>query len=305
MFMVMSLHTMVGSFDMPVAKLLSVPSGIAIPLFFMVSGYLLSAKDLNYRYAGKKIWNIIKFVTIFEAPFAIYNLVVGHCNIKGFIALFFLPYLQMGYHWFFWYLGAMIIMYGLMPMFNRILKDKKRAQQVLILLGIVEFVVFFGNVRYGFEPAIIQTFRIWNFLFYFFLGAFFRHIELPKVSWVYVVVAALAYSGVVLIPGFGLGIEHYFSMPFCMLYAAFAFIWLYRVKLKGQYSVFILKKLSSLFLPVYSLHMYAIIFIKSTLGTDYGGSLTPFLNLVCVSVLTIGVSFVLMKFAIMRRVFSI
>lgn len=38
---------------------------IAMPLFFMVSGYLLlSRKELNYSYAIRKICGIIRFVAI-------------------------------------------------------------------------------------------------------------------------------------------------------------------------------------------------------------------------------------------------
>lgn len=39
-------------------------SGIAIPLFFMVSGYLLSAKNLTPKYSVKKIKGILRFVGI-------------------------------------------------------------------------------------------------------------------------------------------------------------------------------------------------------------------------------------------------
>lgn len=48
-----------------VACVLYVTGVIGIPLFFMVNGYLmLNKENLNYRYVVRKVFGILKFVTI-------------------------------------------------------------------------------------------------------------------------------------------------------------------------------------------------------------------------------------------------
>lgn len=39
-------------------------TGVAMPLFFMVSGYLMCNHKGGVRYGWKKIWNILKFTFI-------------------------------------------------------------------------------------------------------------------------------------------------------------------------------------------------------------------------------------------------
>lgn len=56
-------------------------SGIAVPLFFMVNGFLLAPKDGGIKYYYRKIFNIVKIVCVFTFIFDIPKLVRGDISI--------------------------------------------------------------------------------------------------------------------------------------------------------------------------------------------------------------------------------
>lgn len=172
MTMVIILHTNMHNLIMPFGYVLFWASGIAIPLFFMVSGYLMATKQkVTYRYSLKKILNIIKFITIISFPLALYDLITGLANINGFITqIFILPYIQDGYFWPMWYLGAMCIMYAILPLLNRYIIRNGLIIYTLSILVIIETFAFYLNITQRFEEHIIQTFRLWNFISYFLIG---------------------------------------------------------------------------------------------------------------------------------------
>lgn len=66
MIMVVGLHVQVGGGLAP-SELLRLQYGAelcAIPLFFMVSGYLMQTKMPDFKYVAHKIFNIIKYVLL-------------------------------------------------------------------------------------------------------------------------------------------------------------------------------------------------------------------------------------------------
>ena len=68
MFMVLLLHTGVArhcsSIDYTSVPQVYLIAGIAIPMFFMVSGYLLSTKEPSFAYSARKTFGILKFTFI-------------------------------------------------------------------------------------------------------------------------------------------------------------------------------------------------------------------------------------------------
>lgn len=56
-------------------------SGIAVPLFFMVNGFLLAPKDGGIKYYYRKIFNIVKIVCVFTFIFDIPKLARGDISI--------------------------------------------------------------------------------------------------------------------------------------------------------------------------------------------------------------------------------
>lgn len=107
---VCTLHT-IGMFmsESPgfhLSYLLFYMSGIAVPLFFMVNGFLLAPKDGGIKYYYRKIFNIVKIVCVFTFIFDIPKLARGDISIlipfkQACSSLFF----QGGVFpvfWFFW-----------------------------------------------------------------------------------------------------------------------------------------------------------------------------------------------------------
>lgn len=82
---VCTLHTigmfMSESSDFHLSYLLFYMSGIAVPLFFMVNGFLLAPKDGGMKYYYRKIFNIVKIVCVFTFIFDIPKLVRGDISI--------------------------------------------------------------------------------------------------------------------------------------------------------------------------------------------------------------------------------
>lgn len=58
---VMGLHSTLGQTETFMGFLISRIFGISVPLFFMVSGYLLSMKNVDWKYSRRKIIGIARF----------------------------------------------------------------------------------------------------------------------------------------------------------------------------------------------------------------------------------------------------
>ena len=111
------------SSDFHLSYLLFYMSGIAVPLFFMVNGFLLAPKDGGMKYYYRKIFNIVKIVCVFTFIFDIPKLVRGDISIlmpfkQACSSLFF----QGGVFPVFWFLGSLIFIYALMPFLKKYIK---------------------------------------------------------------------------------------------------------------------------------------------------------------------------------------
>ena len=119
----------------------------AIPLFYMVSGYLLLGRDnSDYDYVLKKIYGILRFTTIITLSFSLLTFVVRcQFDIKQLIVNVCLWPIQRGVMGIFWYFGAMIVLYLCYPILNK-LYIQKRIKKVLIFSLIISFVGSYLNL---------------------------------------------------------------------------------------------------------------------------------------------------------------
>lgn len=310
MIMVIGLHVNIGRLDNPIAFVISRTSGIAIPLFFMVSGFLLWGRKVNVKYSLKKIFNILKFsLLVCFAYWLLFDLRHG----KGIDYLWSLCkgcFIQQERMGVLWYLGAMLILYALLPIINY-LDSKYRFFIIyinLILLSII-FVTFTLNLYMHFEQNyIIQTFRIWNWLFYFSLGGIIKesnslhYILLSKNKFG---LLTFLFCGVFVLYVYYMknhmgGIEYYFGTPLCWLYASSMFIFILSLNIKESK---IIKELSNLFLPVYVIH---ITVIKIIHGSSLFNFLSlPLLDFILVSIICIIIGLFIMRIPYINRVFKI
>ena len=179
---VVGLHTFPKDLSTVTASLYYL-CGFAVPVFFMSSGYfLLNRGEVSYKYAVQKcigiirvvfLWNSIIFILKFAKQLILDEEVT--INLMTLAKEFVKSFVQWGTLWQFWYLGALLIIYALLLVLSRRNCRQKRA--VLLICGIVSVVVEAASFLYGMplQKNVIQTFRVWTWLFYFLLGS-----EMPK-----------------------------------------------------------------------------------------------------------------------------
>jgi len=225
-------------------------TGIAIPLFFMVSGYLLCSKKAAFNYSIHKVYGIIKFCFIICMSFSAIMIIK---NGSGDYLFFPKCFIQEGWFFQYWYLGAMIIIYMILPILKHII-DSHYFNYYIILFVFICFCVFILNVLYSFEKTIIQTFRLYNWIMYFLLGAFIKRNQerLGGVKCLYIIPSLLMY--IIFFKYMDKkNNEYYFCSPMCIIHSSIVFISIINIKL---YDIKIIDSLSTSFLPVYSFHIF-------------------------------------------------
>lgn len=162
----------------------------AIPLFFMVNGYLQLRKDkIKYSYCIKKIIKILGIVLIWNIAIAIPYLILKG-EYKNFIYESIKNlFLQKGYYNHFWFLGTLIIIYIFLPLFIKIFNSQKRKYiTITSILIITCMAVDILNIRNNLlEKKVIidivpQTFRMWTWITYFCIGGCLSRINIEKIK---------------------------------------------------------------------------------------------------------------------------
>lgn len=149
--------------------------GFAVPVFFVSSGYfLLNRGAIPRSYSEKKILAVLRIVVLW--CMGIFAAEAAAEALKGQLTPIFLlelpklivgAMLQKKFMWQMWYLGALVIIYFLLPCLSRIQK-----RTVLLIAGGIGILLQMISYFCGFplQSRVIQTFRLWTWLFYFFLG---------------------------------------------------------------------------------------------------------------------------------------
>ena len=183
MFLVIILHTVCNGIkenQKDFSLLIYYFGTFAIPLFFMVNGYLQLNKVKDYKYVLKKILNIFMVCIIWNIPIVIFKLVIEGES-SNIISNVFLNYIQKGFFWQFWFLGALILIYIFLPLIQKLFNKTDKYKFITILLIIVSSLVdLFNIINNNFlgndiiKNSIPQVFRIWTWLTYFFIGGLVR-----------------------------------------------------------------------------------------------------------------------------------
>lgn len=310
MFGVVCLHTTYYYFPISGFNLSSIlyqSAVISIPLFFMVSGYLLlGRKDTDYRYSLGKIWGIARFVlTLSLSIWFCRSLRSGEFVINDFMRALYAPFIQKGKFFMFWYLGTMIILYLLLPLLNNLVKKRYFFIIAFVILIIVRQYVMMQNIVSSAEVGVIQTFRLWNWMFFFVLGGAIRHydIHLPN-SILLGAIAVLSMVNVyfqnVFIPMIGNNHCEYFysSAPVSMMCLS-VFLFLRNTKVSDNKTISVL---SEVFLPVYTLHFFIVREIKDYFLYDIDLGIILFAT---VSFLSLFISFVVVRVPFLNRIFKL
>ena len=286
--------------DLPVGPF----TGIAIPMFFMVSGYLLSTRVPSWYYSRKKIWGILRFCLCICIPLSIIMTATsGHL-----VMLFPECLIQEGRIYQYWYFGSMMIIYAILPFLLRFIQGRWLSR-ILVGIGLLCTSVFILNILYGFERHIIQTFRIWNWLFYFLLGAYIRMNEtkFQKIKWYWIIPSIAIYILFFNLVKIGAN-EYYFCSPLCMTHSTICFTAIINLNISNSK---LLSLLSNCFLPVYTFHTFIEVFLCSKtslfrmLEHFFQTSVAYTLEYIIVAISCLSISLILMRIPYMDKIFRI
>lgn len=295
--------------------------GLAVPLFFMVSGYLLLGRDnATWRYSKRKILSIVRFVSIITISYwALKSIVLHSIDLNNLLVISFGSFFQCGDFSQFWYFGAMIIVYLLYPLLNRIYpvsphhikKNAHAYKYFIICIYILCSLIFVKNLLSEndelFERLIPQNLRIWNWIMYFSLGGLAKQIRISKGGTCFMALFCMVVY--VMIKNISLQFigrvspEYYFASPVTGMYVYFVFNMLLNIHIKYPK---LINYLSQLFLPVYTLHM--LIIGHTHLVAEYCmslGMIAPFVYWIFISIMTIILSHFVMKIPFIDKVFRI
>jgi surface polysaccharide O-acyltransferase-like enzyme len=277
--------------------------GVAVPLFFMVSGYLICYKTVTPKYICIKIIGILKYVFITVSPFVIYGLLLG--NMSSWKS-YYIVFHQYGPLPVYWYFGAMIIVYLFAPYIQILMNDKRR---VYFMGGtfIVCQIIFLLNIEYDFERLYVrQMYRIWNWFFYFSLGMFVRQYmdRLLFVRWWHVIISAMICMVFMYSMHSKLsGNEYFFCSAPCMLYVFLLFVVLNRININKSR---IISLLSNLFLPIFTIHELIYDYWKKYVGLVIEEpNLNMVVNYLLCAIIITSVSYLIMRLPFANKVFKI
>lgn len=212
------------------------------------------------------LWDLIFF--ILKSVMKVYSTGKLYFDLLGFPKEVIRSLLQKGEMGHFWYLGALIILYFLLPWISK--RSLEGKGFFLFAAGIICFVFqavsFF--VKYPLQAYVIQTFRVWTWFFYFLLGGFVermtfwikdsmrfeRHLALTAVvTGIVLIVHYIIGTKVILLGEKPLKAEYFYDSFLDIVWATCFFSLLIRVKLH-EHTEMVIQRIASLTLGVYIIH---------------------------------------------------
>ena len=216
-------------------------------------------------------------------------------------------FIQKGQLGVFWYFGAMIIIYALLPGIAYLYKAKYKTFIALTVgLLLMASIFFLLNFSSGIhiEQNTIQTFRLWNWLFYFCLGGILRHCSFRVNIFVLIILIVLNYLFQTMTSEYMESVycEYFYPSVIVMLLSLCVFQYIRNIKLDLKFV-----NGGKLFLPCYTIHMFVI---GQTLKPfkhifSFMDDFCPALYFVFVCAVTMLLSWVMMKIPYLEKVFRI
>ncbi|MDE6360748.1 MAG: acyltransferase family protein [Muribaculaceae bacterium] len=234
---------------------------LAIPMFFIVSGYqLLGRENSGYGYSVRKIYRILR------TSFLLYLLVLGMkwavfgemFTIAGIPRQFCLNLFQRGDYGLLWFVGALCLVYLAYPAINRLYIERKKLFLWLAagLMAVMSFAFMITVVRpsdiWLRETGLSQTLRLWIWLGYFCMGGLIKRYkvfdELGRVP-VVLVLAAVSFIFLNMIAS-RRGIwfcEYGYSSIVIVAFVVSVFTWFMKFKIDSRF----IKGIIVAFMPAY------------------------------------------------------
>lgn len=279
---------------------------IAVPLFFMASGYLLLGRPINkttYRYAISKTWHIIRFILIFTL--LVYTITrIFRIPQPTYPETLLQAWYGGGLFFVLWFMFALAILYLLTPLINKLWHHK-----TLYIIALSADIAAMGilwafNLTHHFQSHIPSPLCLWLWLGYFMTGGFLRRVHINfrlaittlPLLWI-AALYLMSTTGRLLGTAFP---EFHYGSPLTLLLCSSIFLSCTGANIRRSPA---LDLLSSLFLPVYVLHTFVIDILRSVTYWDMPGGAIWFsaTTFIC----TAAISWLLMKIRLMRSLFSL
>lgn len=270
---VVGLHTLQKDISIPNSTLYYL-CGFAVPVFFASSGaFLMNRESVSWRYTIRKIYLILRVVIIWNLLIVGARLalkVVTHSALD--FTLLTIPeeiiqcLVQKGFVWHFWYFGALIILYMLLPFLHK-LTVKKRAA-LFVIAGVFAVGLQIISIICGtpVQKNVVQTFRIWTWIFYFVGGGLayncfnskkydsFKHPVLLSVTTVFILIYQnLMGRFVIMDTSCVLQAEYFYDSIFTMVWVFLIFGCVKTVVLSDKL-MFWIAEISPLTMGIYIIH---------------------------------------------------
>lgn len=284
---------------------------IAIPLFFMTSGYLLLGREkASYTYSFKKIFGIFRFVAILACLWWLYTSICGGFVLRDLIIFLFGSFFQIGPFGVFWYLGAMCLIYLVYPVLNRLYSCPEWCVFVLFIFLGAQSIAFACNLVGDGERSVTQTFRLWNWLSYFMLGGLIRRLRFEGVQPIFLFAIAILVPVILwcmhwLYPHIGNDhCEYFYSNMLVVLLCCSVFILINGFKIEKNR---IIAGVAGVFLPVYALHPFVVMYTSflPPLLRSHCGQFGAIIYWLSVLSATAAISYLLMKIPPVKSIFKI
>ena len=281
----------------------------SIPLFFMVNGYLLLGKrNITYSYILEKVkwilitvssWNTI--VWLLKRDFAVNP-------VKKIIG----SMVQKGYFFQFWFFGALILIYLCLPILKKFLNSKRSYLYILSLLISIGLIFELTNIiiQTPLQSYVIQTFRLWTWFFYYFLGGLVAQFDKEFIKngfkrWMKIVAVLLLLITPVILFFLAKTIyhnlfaEYFYDILFVKIVSLGVFLTILTLSLKESKYKWIVS-LSNQTMGVFIVHTYVMKVLEKLLGFSYTGAylLFPIFTL-CISIIVVSL---LMKIPYFNRI---
>ncbi len=279
---------------------------IAVPLFFMASGYLLLGRPIDkttYRYAISKAWHILRFILIFTLlVYAITR--IFRIPQPTYFETLLQAWYGGGPFFVLWFMFALAILYLLTPFINN-LWHHRRLYIIVLSADIAAMGILWAvNLTHHFQNHIPSPLCLWLWVGYFMTGGFLRRVHinfrLAIISLPLLWIAALYLMSITDRLLDTASPELHYGSPLTLLLCSSIFLSCTSANIRRSQE---LNLLSTIFLPVYVLHTFVIDILRSVTFWDMPGGAIWFsaTTFIC----TASISWFLIKIRPMRSLFSL
>lgn len=292
---------------------------IAVPIFFMVNGYfLINKREINYGYILKKISNILIIVLSWNLLISIATFFVKGRLINPIYAAI-MNLMQHGYFWQFWFFGALIIIYLLVPIINKCFKNIKKSIIFTFIMVCVCFSIDLINIFKSIkgesivQMSVTQTFRLWTWFAYYLLGGLLGNdiirnkiIKFISVKWNWVIlisslIASNLYQFNMAKIYNSIYAEYFYDNILTFIYVVSLFILVLRYNFERLKTSIMF--ISSNMIGIYILHVTIIKIISKLIGLE-----KPFVNTIVICIVFLGAlfgSWIISKIPVIKKLISV